>query len=169
MEARKRLGIQRTAMALKLEVSTDRLVTYEYGRVRLPWEVGKRACATFKINPLWLATGKGPRWFYGAIDLTFSGGIEPGASFADGVLTITEKAPEFVRVLTAEDISGDETPKGPFSSDRQQSISWDFADTLKSWLEGLVAEDCTKFVAELTKAGAKLREKYRAETKRSAR
>jgi hypothetical protein len=61
-QLRKELLIPRTACALKLGISTDRLISYEFGRAKLPWIVGERFCLLFGANALWLLTGDGPRW-----------------------------------------------------------------------------------------------------------
>jgi DNA-binding XRE family transcriptional regulator len=56
-QVRKEKMIHRTALALKIGISTDRLVSYELGRVKLPWGIGNRACEILEISQHWLAHG----------------------------------------------------------------------------------------------------------------
>lgn len=64
-EARDLALAKRTALALKIGVSSDQLSSYEHGRVPLPWLVGSDICELLDINQRWLATGEGsPRHFF---------------------------------------------------------------------------------------------------------
>ena len=63
-DAREYLGIGQTAAADRLMISRNRLVTYEAGRVAVPWEVGERFCSNYGFSQLWLATGELPRRIY---------------------------------------------------------------------------------------------------------
>lgn len=48
---------QRTAVALKLGIGSERLASYETGRAPLPWIVGERFCELLFVGQTWLATG----------------------------------------------------------------------------------------------------------------
>lgn len=58
-EAREVAQLKRTTVALKAGISSDQLASYEFGRVVLPWGVGKKLCELLKINLHWLALGEG--------------------------------------------------------------------------------------------------------------
>jgi transcriptional regulator with XRE-family HTH domain len=51
--------ISRTAFALSIRIGSERLATYEAGRVPLRFEVFKAISQEYSINPMWLATGEG--------------------------------------------------------------------------------------------------------------
>ena len=52
------MHIPRTRFAVALEISSEQLASYEYGRVPLPYRVFRRLSKQFKLDPLWLATGR---------------------------------------------------------------------------------------------------------------
>jgi transcriptional regulator with XRE-family HTH domain len=56
---RERRRIPRTAFALEIGISSERLATYEAGRARLPYVTYAKIANRFRINPVWLATGTG--------------------------------------------------------------------------------------------------------------
>ncbi|HWZ95535.1 MAG TPA: helix-turn-helix transcriptional regulator [Opitutaceae bacterium] len=68
---------KRSALAVRIGVSSDRLSSYEHGRVPLPWIVGDRVCEVLNVSQAWLATGHGKLDHY--IPVTFS---EPAKSAA---------------------------------------------------------------------------------------
>ena len=51
--------ISRTAFALSIRIGSERLASYEAGRVPLRFEVFKAISQEYSINPIWLATGEG--------------------------------------------------------------------------------------------------------------
>ncbi len=119
--------VPRTSMALKLGISTDRLISYEFGRVKLPWEVGHALCRTWNINPVWLATGEGERTGgVIALDERLVAAIGPKPLFAevvDNILVPLEKGPEFLpaHLRSALDSinAGTETAKGDTAATAQ--------------------------------------------------
>lgn len=54
---REYLRISRTVFALEIGISSERLASYEAGRVRLPYETFAAIAERFSINPVWLAEG----------------------------------------------------------------------------------------------------------------
>tara|TARA_R110002111_G_scaffold11417_1_gene35426 strand:- start:199 stop:795 length:597 start_codon:yes stop_codon:yes gene_type:complete len=59
--AREQLRIPRTKFALAVGITSDMLVNYEGGVVRLPWDVAKKALSQFtQINPYWIGEGLEP-------------------------------------------------------------------------------------------------------------
>lgn len=59
-ELREKHLAKRTALALRLGISSDRLASYEFGRVPLPWGIGSRICELFNVSQAWLLTGEAP-------------------------------------------------------------------------------------------------------------
>jgi transcriptional regulator with XRE-family HTH domain len=59
-EFRESTRIPRTAFALSIGIGSERLASYEAGRVRLRYGVFKSVAENYRINPMWLATGDGP-------------------------------------------------------------------------------------------------------------
>jgi len=55
---RESLTIPRTAFALKIGISGERLASYEAGRVPLRWDVFSVVAERYRLNPRWLATGE---------------------------------------------------------------------------------------------------------------
>ncbi len=58
-QAREYINWPQPAFAAELEISRDRLASFEYGRTPLRYAVGYRLCCIFDINPDWLANGVG--------------------------------------------------------------------------------------------------------------
>jgi transcriptional regulator with XRE-family HTH domain len=61
------LHLTQGEMAKRLFITRERLSTYEYGRVSVPYDVGNRFCSVFSINQRWLAEGKEPVTYYLAV------------------------------------------------------------------------------------------------------
>lgn len=167
-QARKELMVPRTAMALKLGISTDRLVSYEFGRVKLPWGVGEMLCTIFGINPLWLGTGRGTTW--GGIryvDDRVIGALGPKPLFSQVVDEVIvpfedESAPSqrVQNAIAAIDKSARPTrssvplepqkPSGPFLSPEQAGVWHELAfGTLRSVLASVPHDRLADFSAGL--------------------
>ncbi len=80
---RETLGITRTSFAVALGIGTDRLASYESGRVPLRYSVFRLIAGKFQLNPYWLATGEGAARI-GAIinEAPFANNIRPSATFS---------------------------------------------------------------------------------------
>lgn len=71
--ARRRLALTQTDFALRAGIGRERLASYEVGRVPIPWEIAKRMCSLYDINPAWLVEGSEPADVF----IDFTGGIAP--------------------------------------------------------------------------------------------
>jgi transcriptional regulator with XRE-family HTH domain len=58
-QAREYINWPQPAFAAELDISRDRLASFEYGRTPLRYAVGYRLCSIFDLNPEWLANGAG--------------------------------------------------------------------------------------------------------------
>ena len=58
-QAREYINWPQPAFAAELDISRDRLASFEYGRTPLRFAVGYRLCHIFDVNPEWLANGEG--------------------------------------------------------------------------------------------------------------
>jgi transcriptional regulator with XRE-family HTH domain len=58
-QAREYINWPQPAFAAELDISRDRLASFEYGRTPVRYAVGYRLCSIFDINPEWLANGTG--------------------------------------------------------------------------------------------------------------
>jgi transcriptional regulator with XRE-family HTH domain len=58
---REMLKIPRTVFALEIGISSERMVSYEAGRVRLPYQAFLAIAQRFGLSQKWLATGLGPK------------------------------------------------------------------------------------------------------------
>lgn len=160
-EARKELLIPRTAMAVKLGISTDRLISYEFGRVKLPWRVADEVVGIFKVSPLWLFDGTGPKWWQGIIDV--EGIIKPAerATFAEVMANVVKLMPDIHAFITSSSPEV-QRPTGPFLTPEQTNQAWGFAKhQLSGWLEKIHPDKASNFLADLTRSGEKLVAKYR--------
>ena len=61
--ARVELHAARSHVALMIGLDSQTIVRIEVGRVPLKYKIAREFCRTFKISPVWLATGHGPRAF----------------------------------------------------------------------------------------------------------
>jgi DNA-binding XRE family transcriptional regulator len=157
-KARRSMLIPRAALAGKVGISADRLVSYEFGRAKLPWGVGERICSVFRINPFWLYDGDGPLWFGGALDwdrfkiparMPFSEAIELAVKEDSGIRS-------FVTGVHA-DFPINEPPRGPFLNDLQNSVVAEIAwNHMVSWLDQIGPRDALTFAADLVRAGNEL-------------
>ena len=86
-EARGRRGAKRTEWAIELRISSDRLVSYEYGRVPLPWVIGDRICRKNDINQYWLVTGEDQLDGYLELSGVLPAEIDPRMRFSDVIQT----------------------------------------------------------------------------------
>lgn len=165
--ARKELLIPRTAMAVKVGISTDRLVSYEFGRVKLPWNVGHLLCFTFQINPVWLATGKGDRWDldwdYDERLLTALGPRPVFSEVVDEIIAPLNKvgaatpSPRVLSVLRSfPEAKKKRSPSGPFLT-VSQSVAWDTVafGVLRSAFASIPDESLLEFVDEISESIAK--------------
>jgi hypothetical protein len=140
LQTRKDLLVSRSSFAIKLSIGAERLASYEFGRVPLPWSVGRDVCSIFGVSQIWLGTGTGDKW-HGSIHVE-EAVIEPLGSrplfstVVDEVilplLSGDELDPKFGRAL--RDIQASEpepedpdrlrkaVPQGPFLS-RAQSMT----------------------------------------------
>lgn len=57
--AREKLIASQTGFALLAGIGRERLASYEYGNVPLPWTVGDKICEEFDISARWLVEGLG--------------------------------------------------------------------------------------------------------------
>lgn len=158
-------------MALKVGISTDQLISYEFGRARLPWGVAKSICGTFGINPLWLFDGTGRMWGAGRALDEFED-IPERNSFAHELSEILGEKPDLRYHVTSvqEHRESDDPPHGPFLTDQQWSKAIAFASgPLSGWLDRVAPDDAAAFIADLTKAGERLASKYGPQKERLGR
>jgi transcriptional regulator with XRE-family HTH domain len=102
-EFRESLKIPRTAFALVLGISSERLASYEAGRVPLRWDVFSAISKHFFLNPFWLATGATEK-FNPRLETPFDessfDNIDPRSLFTDTMLYIIKDAgPEDFQTL----------------------------------------------------------------------
>src|SRR5664280_1887587 len=58
--AREKLIVSQTGFAIAAGIGRERLASYEYGIVPLPWLIGDKICDEFDINARWLVEGLEP-------------------------------------------------------------------------------------------------------------
>jgi transcriptional regulator with XRE-family HTH domain len=68
-EARERVELSQPEFAGKIGIRRERLASYELGRVALRHDVALEICRIFNLNIHWLATGDGPFFPFGVVDL----------------------------------------------------------------------------------------------------
>jgi DNA-binding XRE family transcriptional regulator len=67
-QARALHKISQTDAAAALGITRNQIVSYEIGKVPLPWLIGEKFCAMFGVSQLWLATGELPQWIFVPLD-----------------------------------------------------------------------------------------------------
>jgi transcriptional regulator with XRE-family HTH domain len=85
-QLREQLKISRTAFALEIGIGSERLASYETGRVPLRWEVFCAISRRFFLNPFWLATGKSVPRLEAPFDEKHFETIDPRGLFSDAML-----------------------------------------------------------------------------------
>lgn len=70
------------AFAKELDVSRERLASYEYARAPVRYWLARKLCMCFGINQRWLALGKLPMRPYIDLDQSLDGGIHPRMLFS---------------------------------------------------------------------------------------
>lgn len=160
MKARKELLIHRTACALKLQISTDRLISYEFGRAKLPWSVGSVFCDTFRVNPIWLYDGSGTAWRVGFVDIAGQTPIDPRDVFSDVMGKFLTLHPEARDFLNDSSATG-EPPKGPFLTPEEYGDAYVFSGQIQHWFDTIHPDQRREFLAALKGAGDKLADRYK--------
>jgi transcriptional regulator with XRE-family HTH domain len=90
---RQMLKIPRTAFALDIGISGERLASYESGRARLRYETFRALNAKYYIVPTWLATGTGiARASIPFDDAVFEGSIDPKRPFSEVYSSVLDGA-----------------------------------------------------------------------------
>lgn len=83
IEVRKMLGYDQKQLGTALNVSRDRLASYENFRAPLRYDLGDRVCSTLDLNQRWLATGHLPQLQYINVPEEIQHAIVPRTLFTD--------------------------------------------------------------------------------------
>jgi len=158
---RKELLISRTAFALKLEISPERLASYESGRVPLPYGIGEDVVTLFYISPLWIALGAGTKVI--SEPSLYLHGLDQRRSLLEQIRDDLAKG----RSLLPADVEPeDHRPSSPLPGKFALGKSQHWAhglvcDYLSEILMNIPAAEAMNFVNEVNRAAQKLAARYR--------
>jgi transcriptional regulator with XRE-family HTH domain len=91
-EFREALRISRTAFAFEIAIGSERMASYESGRVPLRWGVFSAISKRFLLNPLWLATGTGSQRLEFPFDESGLKSVDPRKRFSEVMIDIVNEA-----------------------------------------------------------------------------
>ncbi len=151
-QAREHLLISKTAFALQLGITREKLYNYETGRTPLPWDVGYVVCHDFNVNPIWLSTGKSEPF------LTFGFGMD-GAGEPQGLFSAVVKA---LPAGLKDYCRGGGCLKPPPSDAGGEELEAFLKDQVSGWIQTVPDESQREFVAQLKQAGDSLCAKFTA-------
>lgn len=154
-------------MALKLGISTDRLISYEFGRVKLPWSVGHDVCVIFQVNPLWLYDGTGEKWCRDTWAINQYVPAEASGTFAAVLKDGFQKSPDLHAFFLSA--GRPENERGSyFLTPATYELINQFSPDLNNMLNEIPPARVKDFLQALAKAGKELVPRFRGTTRKGA-
>jgi transcriptional regulator with XRE-family HTH domain len=89
---REQLKVSRTSFALEIGIGSERLASYEAGRVPLRWSVFSAISQRFFLNPFWLATGESLPQLDAPFEEIGLMEVAPRSRFSDIFLSVVKEA-----------------------------------------------------------------------------